>query len=101
MRLAGLGAAWLRRPDAPQSGPTASCRAKELSGGSAIEKRLDRALPPGWRYGKEQRDGQAVMKAWAPHRDPETTTPDYICLVVPDEKARGGVPVVRVDEGTQ
>lgn len=69
--------------------------------GSAIEKRLDRALPPGWRYGKEQRDGQALMKAWAPDRDTETTEPDYICWVVPDEKAPGGVRVVRVDKGTQ
>lgn len=68
--------------------------------GSAIEKRLDRALPPGWRFGKEEQDGQAVMKAWASDRDTETMEPDYICSVVPDEKAPGGVRVVRVDEGT-
>jgi hypothetical protein len=68
--------------------------------GDAIEKRLGKALPPGWRYGKEERDGQAVMKAWAPDRDPETTAPDYTCVVVADEDAQGGVRVVRVAEGT-
>jgi hypothetical protein len=67
----------------------------------AIEKRLGKILPPGWRYGKEERDGQAGMKAWAPERDPETTTPDYTCVVVADEDAPGGVRVVRVTEGTQ
>lgn len=66
--------------------------------GDAIEKRLGKTLPAGWRYGKEERDGQAVMKAWSPDRDPETTTPDYSCLVVPDEDAPEGVRVVRVDE---
>lgn len=79
----------------------AGCHSEQLSSelegeavfacASAIEKRLDKALPPEWRFGKEERDGQAVMKAWAPDRDPDTTTPDYICLVVPDEKAPGGV----------
>lgn len=67
--------------------------------GSAIEKRLGKTLPPGWRYGKEERDGQAVMKAWAPDRDPETMTPDYTCVVVADEDAQAGVRVVRVTEG--
>lgn len=66
---------------------------------NAIEKRLGKSLPPGWRYGKEERDGQAIMKAWAPDRDPETTMPDYTCVVVPDEDAQGGVRVVRVTEG--
>lgn len=65
----------------------------------AIEKRLGKTLPPGWRYGKDERNGQAVMEAWAPGRDPESTTPDYTCVVVADEDARGGVRVLRVAEG--
>lgn len=102
MRLAWLGVVL-----AAATGCASEQIGSELEGeavfacGSAIEKRLDRALPPGWRYGKEERDGQAVMKAWAPDRDTETMEPDYICLVAPDEKAPGGVLVVRVDEGTQ
>lgn len=67
--------------------------------GEAIEKRLGKTLPKGWRFLKEEGDGQAVMKAWAPEQDSATTTPDYTCVLVPDPDAQGGVRVVRVDEG--
>ena len=66
----------------------------------AIEKRLDRALPPGWQYLKEERNGEVVMKAWAPGRD-EALPPDYTCVVDKDEDAQGGVRVVDVVEGTR
>ena len=72
-----------------------------LSCGSAIEKRINRTLPPGWQYLKQEQDGQVLMQAWAPERDADTTMPDYICFVVPDEESPGGVRVVRVDEGTR
>lgn len=68
--------------------------------GSAIEKRLDTSLPPGWQFLKQEQDRRTVMRAWAPERDPEDE-PDYICSVVPDEEAPGGIRVVRVHEGTR
>lgn len=38
--------------------------------------------------------------AWAPHRDPETASPDYTCVIVADEQVEGGVRVVQVADGT-
>lgn len=65
---------------------------------SAIEERLGRELPSGWQYLKEERKDVAVMKAWTPGRD-EPMPPDYTCVLVKDEDARGGVRVVDVVEG--
>jgi hypothetical protein len=66
---------------------------------TAIEKRLGAELPPGWQFDKEERDGQAFIKAWATGLDTASTPPDYICSVVPDRKVKGVVRVVGVEEG--
>ena len=100
MRLAGLGVILAAATGCASEQIVSELEFEAVGACSnAIEKRLSKSLPPGWRYGSEERDGQAVMKAWAPDRDPETMTPDYSCLVVPDEDAPEGVRVVRIDEG--
>lgn len=65
----------------------------------AIERLSEGKLADGWKSRLQEDSGESTVKAWAPGNDPQSTPPDYTCIVVRDDSTPMRVRVVDVVTG--